>query len=131
MVTFIIISVTFFKGDRTMNIEIDYEVFRKRLRQLIDSRSTTVKELSYELNITPATLSRYLSGARTPDPLYLVRLSRYFDVSIDWLLGINGDKFDVLPEEVQEIAHLYQVATLNDRRVVKTLLEKYNLPEEE
>ena len=114
-----------------MDILIDYEVFRKRLRQLIDSRSATVQELCYELNITPATMSRYLSGARTPDPVYLIRLSKYFDVSIDWLLGINGDKFDVLPDEVQEIANLYQVATPSDRKVIKTLLEKYKTSEEE
>ena len=39
-----------------MDILIDYEVFRKRLRQLIDSRSATVQDVCYELNITPATM---------------------------------------------------------------------------
>jgi transcriptional regulator with XRE-family HTH domain len=84
-----------------------------------------MKEVANDINIAPASLSRYLSGKRDPDLEYVVRMSEYFGVSIDWLLGVNGRKFDVLPPEIQEFAELYALASPDDRRVVKVILEKY------
>lgn len=104
---------------------MDYTIFREHLRQLLDARSLSMKALGEKLNVTPATLSRYLSGDRTPDLLYVVKIASYFNVSIDWLLGLNGDKYDIMPVEVQEIADLYQMASPQDRRVVQAVLDKY------
>lgn len=103
----------------------DYSIFKEHLQQLIQTRNLSAKALGEEINVTPATLSRYLSGNRTPDLPYVVKLAQYFNVSIDWLLGLNGDKFDVMPKEVQEIAELYQLSSLQDRRVVQAVLDKY------
>lgn len=104
---------------------MDYTIFRENLQSLIDTRSSSLKSLSEEIKVTPATLSRYLSGQRTPDLPYVVKIAIFFNVSIDWLLGLNGDKFDVLPKEVQQIANLYQLASPDDRRVVQAVLAKY------
>lgn len=104
---------------------MDYTIFRENLQSLIDTRSSSLKSLSEEIKVTPATLSRYLSGQRTPDLPYVVKIATFFNVSIDWLLGLNGDKFDVLPKEVQQIANLYQLASPDDRRVVQAVLAKY------
>lgn len=104
---------------------MDYTIFRENLQSLIDTRSSSLKSLSEEIKVTPATLSRYLSGQRTPDLPYVVKIATFFNVSIDWLLGLNGDKFDVLPKEVQQIANLYQLASPDDRRVVRAVLAKY------
>lgn len=104
---------------------MDFTIFRENLQSLIDTRSSSLKSLSEEIKVTPATLSRYLSGQRTPDLPYVVKIATFFNVSIDWLLGLNGDKFDVLPKEVQQIANLYQLASPDDRRVVQAVLAKY------
>lgn len=104
---------------------MDYTIFRENLQSLIETRSSSLKALSEEIKVTPATLSRYLSGQRTPDLPYVVKIATFFNVSIDWLLGLNGDKFDVLPKEVQQIANLYQLASPDDRRVVQAVLAKY------
>lgn len=103
----------------------DYSAFRANLRRLIEVRGFTVKGFAAEVEITAATLSRYLSGDRTPDLPYVVRLAQYFNVSIDWLLGLNGEMFDVMPKELQTVAKLYSVATLDDRNVVQAVLSKY------
>lgn len=108
-----------------MDRTFDYSQFQENLRRLIDSRGLSIKALGEELNMTPATLSRYLTGTRTPDLIYVVKISEYFSVSIDWILGLNGDKFDVMPKEVQEISNLYQLASSDDRRVVQAVLNKY------
>lgn len=104
---------------------MDYTIFREHLRQLMQTRNLSAKAFGEEINVTPATLSRYLSGNRTPDLPYVVKISQYFSVSIDWMLGLNGDKFDIMPKEVQEVAELYQVAAPQDRRVVQAVLDKY------
>ena len=106
-------------------LDLDYSIFRENLRRLISARGLTVKGFGEEINVTSATLSRYLSGNRTPDLPYVVKIAQYFNVSIDWLLGLNGDQFDVMPKEIQEIAHLYSLSSLDDRRVVQAVLSKY------
>ncbi len=109
------------KGEYIM----DYSKFRENLQNLIHSRGITIKHLGGEINAAPATISRYLSGDRAPDLIYVVKLAGYFNVSIDWLLGVNGDKFDILPLEIQEVAHLYSLASTDDRYVVQAVLGKY------
>lgn len=104
---------------------MDYTIFREHLLHLLQTRNLSMKALGEEINVTPATLSRYLSGDRTPDLPYVVKIASYFSVSIDWLLGLNGDKYDIMPVEVQEIADLYQLASPQDRRVVQAVLDKY------
>lgn len=109
---------------------MDYSIFQSRLKALMESRGLNIKALADDVNITTAALSRYLSGNRTPDLRYVVKLSEYFGVSIDWILGINGDRYEVLPQEIQDIAYLYSLATPDDRRVVQVVLNKYKKTEE-
>ncbi len=103
----------------------DYTCFRKNLKRLMSSRGFTMNALGSEVGITAAAISRYLSGNRTPELQYVVRIAEYFNVSVDWLLGLNGDKFEVMPKEIQDIAYLYTVAAPDDRRVVQAVLRKY------
>lgn len=104
---------------------MDYQIFRENLRQLVAGSGKTIQDLAAELSMSTPTLSRYLAGKRTPDLPYVVKISEYFNISIDWLLGLNGEKFDVMPPEIQEVALLYSVATKDDRRVVQAVLGKY------
>lgn len=109
---------------------MDYSIFQDRLRQLMESRGLNNKALADEVNITTAALSRYLTGHRTPDLKYVVKLAEYFGVSVDWILGINGDRYEVLPQEIQDIAYLYSLANPDDRRVVHAVLDKYKTSKE-
>lgn len=104
---------------------MDFSIFKSRLRSLIESRGIYVSVLADELGISHPTLHRYMNGSRTPDLPYVVKIAEFFNVSIDWLLGLNGDKFDVLPADVQEVANLYSLASEDDRQVVRVVLSKY------
>ena len=55
---------------------------RKNLNQL---------KVAMDLNISREALSHYENGKRCPDIQMLRKLSRYFNVSIDFL--INGEEF--------------------------------------
>lgn len=104
---------------------MDYEPFRRNLRNLIDSRAILSKELAYDLNMTPASISRYLNGMRDPELPYVVRIADYFDVTVDWLLGLSGERYETLPNDTRELANLYQLAGPADREIVKLTLSKY------
>lgn len=108
-----------------MDMPVDYTTFRKNLRDLIESRGKTAKELTEDVNISHVTVSRYLNGRREPDLKYVLLLAQYFNVSIDWLLGFSGNKFDVLPPVIQEFVTLYSLASPDDRKVVEAVLNKY------
>ncbi|SJZ82945.1 helix-turn-helix domain-containing protein [Selenihalanaerobacter shriftii] len=62
-------------------------LLKHRLKQLRTEKKLTQKELGDHLELTPATISFYEIGRRTPDYETLINISNYFDVSLDYLLG--------------------------------------------
>lgn len=108
-----------------MELELDFTAFKKNLRDLIESRGIYVKDVAAEINVSTPTMSRYLQGVREPELKYVVRLARYFGVSVDWLLGIGGERYDALPTEAREMATLYSLASPDDRKIIEAVLNKY------
>ena len=108
-----------------MDFSLDFNIFQKRLRDLIDGRGKLVQEVAEDTGISKITLSRYLNNHREPDLKYVVALAQYFGVSIEWILGLNDERYDVLPPETQEIVHLFSLASYDDRRVIEAVLSKY------
>ena len=95
-----------------MELELDFTAFKKNLRDLIESRGLYAKDIAAE-------------GVREPELKYVVRLARYFGVSVDWLLGLSNDRYEAVPTEVREFATLYALASPDDRTIVETVLKKY------
>ena len=60
--------------------------FGEKLRNLIEERDMTQKELAAQLNIAPSTMGSYVQNAREPDFATLKSIAKFFDVSIDYLL---------------------------------------------
>ena len=108
---------------------MDYTTFQERLKALMDSHGYGMKSLADKMNITSATLSRYLSGHRSPDLPYVVKLAEFFGVSVDWILGLNDDRYEALPPDIREVSRLYYLATDDDRNVVQAVLNKYKTKE--
>lgn len=108
-----------------MALTLDFTTFRQRFQSLLNSHGFTIGRLSDELNISAPTLSRYLAGLRSPDLAYVIKISEYFNVSIDWLLGLDHDLSETFPADVAEIASLYSIASDDDRKVVHAVLDRY------
>lgn len=83
---------------------MDYNIFREHMRQLCESTGKPLREIAEGLKISAPTLSRYLTGNRLPEITYLVKVAEHFHVSLDWLVGLSGDKYELMPLELQEIA---------------------------
>lgn len=100
-------------------------IFSQRISALIESRGKTPTGVAHDLGITPATLTRYITGIRYPDIRYIVKLSQYFNVSMEWILGLSDERYDQYGEDISELVKLYSLASDDDRSVVKAVLAKY------
>lgn len=103
---------------------MNYDTFRNNLSNLISSHGYNPRTFAMKADISTATISRYLSGDRTPDLPYVIRIANFFNVSVDWLLGLS-ESFNDLPDESKEILNLYNLAAEPDKVVIRTILNKY------
>ncbi len=67
-------------------------MFAERLRLLRQEKKVSQNDLGDLLNITPQAISKWEQGQSQPDNNFLIVLSNYFDVSIDYLLGRSDNK---------------------------------------
>ena len=66
--------------------------FGDNLRELIEERDLTQKELAKQLNIAPSTMGSYVQNTREPDFNTLKLLASYFNVSTDYLLDYQSNQ---------------------------------------
>ena len=59
------------------------------LRELLDTRGLSQKQLAADLNISPGAIGNYVRNNREPDYQTLVRIAKYFGVSTDYLLDVR------------------------------------------
>lgn len=63
----------------------------RRIRNLREDRDLTQKELSMILNCSQQVYSNYELGQRDIPTDILIRLSKFYGVSIDYILGITDN----------------------------------------
>ena len=61
------------------------------LREIRKKKGLSQQKVAMDLNISREALSYYENGKRNPDVSMLIAMSKYFNVSIDYL--INGEEF--------------------------------------
>lgn len=66
--------------------------FAKRLRDLLKEKNITQNQLSKIIGKTRQAVNNYTLGNTAPDSDTLIKLSEYFNVSADYLLGISDVK---------------------------------------
>ena len=67
------------------------KIFALRLAQLRESRDLSKKDLANILHVSDSCISQYEKEKSVPGYDTLLSIARYFDVSVDFLLG-NEDK---------------------------------------
>lgn len=66
--------------------------FNERLRNLRKEKQITIEQLANDLGSAKSTISRYENGLREPKKDFLELLSKYFNVSVDYLLGNTNER---------------------------------------
>ena len=68
------------------------ESFASRLRKARANTGFTQREIAKELNISKSTIASYETGRTEPDIETLGTLADFYNLSVDWLLGISKKK---------------------------------------
>ena len=91
--------------------------FGNRLKFLRLKREMTQLQLAQKLGLTKSVISAYETGLRLPSYDVLIHIARIFDVSTDYLLGIERkqevDFSGLSQEEINVILNLIQVMKKN------------------
>lgn len=64
-------------------------IFSQRLRELRLDKGLSMKQLAKELNTTDAAISNWENGINEPKISYLISMSKFFNVSTDYILGLE------------------------------------------
>ena len=91
--------------------------FGNILKKLRAEEGITQQQLATKLGVTKSVVSYYELQARTPSPEILVKLSRIFHVSADYLLGLD-------PTETIRLDGLSEEDIATTRRLVAALRKK-------
>ena len=61
----------------------------QRLKELRQEKGVSQKEIAKTIGISVSAYSNYEQGIREPSNEILIRLCKYFNVTSDYLLGLN------------------------------------------
>ena len=67
-------------------------MFKDILLDLMQDKGINQRQLSVSAGIPATTISGWIKANRLPDYYALIKLSRFFDVPADYLLGISDDR---------------------------------------
>ena len=79
--------------------------FGERLIDLRKTRKYTREALAEELNISKYTLRNYELSVNEPGSSFLKQVSDFFDVSIDYLMGMTNEKEKILHGYINRMDH--------------------------
>lgn len=68
------------------------QVFPARLRELMEEQQVTQKKLADAIKMRPQTVSLYTTGQSAPDVNTLREMAEFFNITADYLLGLNDVK---------------------------------------
>jgi len=81
-----------------------------RIKYLREKNNKTQSALAKQLGITRASVNAWEMGISVPSTQYIVELARIFDVSTDYLLGVEKSAtMDISGLSEQDIQLLYQI----------------------
>jgi len=112
-------------------------VFFERIKALCDERGIKITNLLSELGMSPGNLTRWKNGT-VPDGNTLVKLAQYFNVTTDYLLGIDDLKKELLdildtPDGlIKRLAHYFFECDEDGKlRIIQTAMNEYDRSREE
>ncbi|MDD3395380.1 MAG: helix-turn-helix transcriptional regulator [Anaerotignum sp.] len=113
--------------------------FGERLISLREKNGIERKELSEIMEIPYTTLRNYEIGTREPGHLFLIKLTKIFNVTVDYLLGLDDEKETYEKQLVEhspfspstnEVATAYENADFDIKNNIRFMLKLPLLKEE-
>lgn len=70
-----------------------------RLNELFDSDARNDTAIASELGISKQTVSAWRNGTRSPKKQMIIKISKIYHVSIEWLMGFDVEKQVIVSED--------------------------------
>jgi len=87
--------------------------FGSRLKNLLNERQISQKQLAQDLNVAISTLNGYVQDYREPDFKTLAAIAKYFSVSADYLIGLSefvkDSDYNLLKSGESELIRLFRM----------------------
>lgn len=90
-------------------------LFGDILRNLLEEKNITQKQMASDLNIAASTLGNYIRNTREPDFATLCRIAAYFGVSTDYLLDYHPS-YNISPLE-SELLRVFRTLTPEQQKI--------------
>jgi len=107
------------------------KAFGTRLKEARENSQFSIKELAKILKKDPGTLRNYESGNYLPSIKTLIEIIELLKVNPDYLFAplIEMDIDDELNKIIEKVKRIYE--SEGDRETIKTLINRYKLPEKD
>lgn len=89
---FSFVQIDLFTNFKYNNQEVNRVEYYEILKQEREKRNLTMKQVAEDNNILPDTYRKYERGVSEPDLKTLVKLCKYFYLSMDYLCGLYERK---------------------------------------
>lgn len=109
--------------------------FVENLQKIMTERNVTAYKIAHDLDIAQSTIGKWKSGEQSPTLDKLAKLTKYFNVSADYLIGFSpnpqGDtsESENLSADLVEYARLMSQLPSDKLPLVKAVIKSY-LPED-
>lgn len=106
-------------------------ILGKRMRWLRERRELQQKVVADSLGLSTFQLSRYESGKNKPDPELIVRISDFYEVNTDYLLGksdhpkLDQSRNIEVDEEVEELLKILEGMSEETRKEMEIRILAY------
>ena len=79
----------------------DKKVFAERLKAKRREKQMSQNQLAKVIHVASSAISNYERGAGLPDICIAERMSRFFGVTIEWLIGIEENPSDKIKNDTE------------------------------
>lgn len=99
------------------------ELFASRLSTLLAQKGLSQKELAIRTGLTPAAISRYVSGDRVPREIIVAKIAKALDVQPNDLTGTSAEQ--AVDGAVQLIArNAHSLSDDQREQLIKAILKR-------
>ncbi len=116
------------KSEEVKKVKEEYIGDNGKIRELRLSRGLSQKKVGEEIGVTQQNMSRYENNIYTIPLDILIFLAKYYDVTVEYLLGISKKKrgypTEKLEKEEKELIELYELLSFKNRRDVLNMMKE-------
>ena len=104
-------------------------MFYEKITELSAKKGMSVARMAQELGLSNATATKWRHGAK---PYYntLIKIARYFDVDVEFLVDDGYDDYDEWLSEVKGMTRVQYLGTINEQDKKTAPTEESGLDEE-